>query len=154
MTGSAIQILDLADHPEHAETVFGWYLEQWGDVYDAEALRFTHEELAAAGPPVVLVALEDGRPIGTVSIDPDDVPERRDLAPWLASLYVEPSHRHRGIARSLVDAVLRRARAEGFDALHLMTFDLEDWYLGLGWRSVEPARYHGRDVVFMMHPTN
>ncbi len=153
--GDGVDIVDLADCFEHAPTVFAWYDAEWGDVYPREALRFTQAELAEPGPPIILVALDaEQRPVGTIAIDPDDVPERPELAPWLASLYVVAELRNRGIARRLIEAILRRGRLEGFDRLHLMTFDLEDWYLGLGWTTVAHGRYHDHDVAFMVHATD
>ena len=56
----------------------------------------------------VWVAECDGVPCGMVGLDASDMADRPHLGPWLASLYVVPEHRGRGVASALVDHVLSR----------------------------------------------
>ena len=166
MTGPAarpddgVRIVDVVGTADPAATlavVTGWYTELWGDRYPAEELTVDLAELAAPGPPTVLVALDtDGTPVGTVAIDPDDVPARRDLAPWLASLVVRPDRRRSGIGARLVAAVCARAAADGIDRLHLMTYDedgLGDWYHRLGWEVVDRGEHAGRPMTLFGRAT-
>lgn len=155
-----VRIVDVVTCPDPAATmavVSGWYVTLWGDRYPADELTFTGAELAAPGPPTILVALDaTDTPVGTVAIDPDDVPERRDLAPWLASLYVVPGRRRNGIGALLVDAVLDRAAADGIERLHLMTYDeddLGDWYHRLGWDTVGRGDHAGRPMTLFGRAT-
>lgn len=150
----AVRIVDVLVAPDPVAAlrrVTGWYVAAWGDRYPADQLAPTLDELARPGPPVVLVALDgDDAVVGTVAIDPDDVPDRGDLAPWLASLYVDAAWRRRGLGARLVDAVCARAAADGLTHLHLMTYDedgLDGWYRRLGWAVVDRGVHAGRSML-------
>ncbi len=68
---------------------------------------------AVAGGGRVLWAAYDGpRAVGTVQLDLDMMPNQRHRAE-VCKLLVRPSHRRRGIARALMQALLARAAAEG-----------------------------------------
>jgi ribosomal protein S18 acetylase RimI-like enzyme len=59
-----------------------------------------------------LVAWQDGAPIGHLHLALTDPPELQDVA-------VRPSHQRRGVAKALVAAAEREARARGFQAMLL-----------------------------------
>ena len=93
--------------------------------------------LVAEGIPFTLVAHEGDRFLGTVSVIDDDLPVRPAIWPWLASLWVEPEARTRGIASLLIGEAL--ARAAPFTArLHLhATPGVTPYYEARGWSPVE-----------------
>ena len=62
----------------------------------------------------------------------NDFHERRDLAPNLCALYVEPDRRGRGIAGALLDFACRDMRAAGVERLYLVT-DHTAFYERYGW---------------------
>jgi ribosomal protein S18 acetylase RimI-like enzyme len=74
----------------------------------------------------VLVAVEDGRILGSVTLEldgrtePDDPPLASDQA-HIRMLGVDPAARRRGVARALMDASIERARAAGKTRLTLHT---------------------------------
>lgn len=77
---------------------------------------------------VVLGAFEDGRPLGTVTIEVDQKIEdnRMPLEPDAANvrmLGVAPQARRRGVGRSLMEASIEEARVRGKRALTLNTWE-------------------------------
>ncbi|HZP89702.1 MAG TPA: GNAT family N-acetyltransferase [Actinomycetota bacterium] len=83
---------------------------------------------ARAKRTTVLVAVEDGRILGSVTLELDgrteDEDAREPLAPdeaHLRMLGVHPEARRRGIARALMEACVERARAAGRRRLTLNT---------------------------------
>lgn len=83
--------------------------------------------------------------LGTVSLIACDEPERNDLAPWLAALWVEPAARQAGIGAALVDAVVARCAALGIARLYLSARPaVQGFYEKRGWqvtdRDIGPAK--------------
>jgi GNAT superfamily N-acetyltransferase/predicted DNA-binding protein (MmcQ/YjbR family) len=100
--------------------------------------------------PIALVAHDGDELWGTASLTAADLEERPDLTPWLAGVYVVPSHRGRGLGGVLVRAVEDLARDRGFTRLHLITAGQESFYAALGWRTLEQRTHLGEAVTVMM----
>jgi ribosomal protein S18 acetylase RimI-like enzyme len=92
---------------------------------------------------VVLVAVQDGRVLGSATIELDDVigDDDREPIPGVASLRmvgVDPSLRRQGIARALLQEVIARCRAAGRHTLMLRTMPpmlpAQRLYESLGFR--------------------
>jgi ribosomal protein S18 acetylase RimI-like enzyme len=82
---------------------------------------------ARAACAVVLVAVEEGVVVGTVTLELDGTLEGAALpAPeaGLRMLAVAPEWRGRGVGRGLVEACLERARAAGKTEMRLHTMDV------------------------------
>ncbi|MBD3896560.1 GNAT family N-acetyltransferase [Halomonas sp. ML-15] len=142
----------------HAEspylaTVAGWTHAAWGHLHPgktlADAIQQLRGECGAGGVPSVFVAMHDGVPVGTASLVVDDMSDRRDLSPWLASVFVLPEWRGRGIASSLVRRVEAEARDAGIALFYLYTPDQQALYARLGWQPVEERDYRGEAVTIM-----
>ncbi len=99
--------------------------------------------------PQTLVLLVDGEPVGTASLTEQDLEERPDLTPWLASVFVVPHARGRGYAGRLVVAVEAQARAGSIATLWLYTNTAERIYARLGWRTAETVQHDGKPVALM-----
>lgn len=99
--------------------------------------------------PLAFIARENGQIVGTASLVAHDMEARLDLTPWLASVYVLPSHRKRGIGAALCRRVTREARRLGFGRLYLITFDKEDFYKALGWKEIQRTQYRRNKVTIM-----
>jgi predicted N-acetyltransferase YhbS len=106
---------------------------------------------AATGPapPLTLVAERDGVPLGTASLTMEDLPERAELFPWLAGVWVQPECRGQGIARALVGRVEAAAAALGWARLHLYTGGAAGLYARLGWVATETLARPGGTVTLM-----
>jgi N-acetylglutamate synthase-like GNAT family acetyltransferase len=100
--------------------------------------------------PTTFVALgEAGELMGSASLLEHDMQIHQELTPWLASVFVHPDHRRRGVATSLVERGIEEARALGVETLYLYTEDQERLYGRLGWREMERRDYMGYPVVIM-----
>ncbi len=109
------------------------------DLWDAQGRNIT-----------TFVALKDGRVVGTASLDASDLPVRPNLTPWLASVFVDPEHRSKGIASQLVARVEQEARDRGVTRLHLHTTDRESFYAERGWAVLERLVAWNLETVVMV----
>lgn len=89
-------------------------------------LAFMADVADRAGRTTILVAVEDGRILGSLTLElegrteRDDPPLARDQA-HIRMLGVDPAARRRGVARALMDAGMGLARAAGKTRLTLHT---------------------------------
>lgn len=96
------------------------------------------KHLAPGDLPFTLAAEVDGAFAGTVSLIACDEPERSDLAPWLAALWVAPEHRRSGLGAALVTEIERRAAALGLARLYLSARPtIVPFYEKRGWRAID-----------------
>ncbi|MGK7868617.1 GNAT family N-acetyltransferase [Falsiroseomonas sp. E2-1-a20] len=133
----------------HLPEVAAWLHAEW---WQGEPVAATEAYLrAATGPaaPCALIAEDGGRPLGTATLDLEDLPSRRDLSPWLASVLVAPAHRRQGVATALVQDVLRRARQQGHRRIWLFTPDQAPFYAARGWAAAGTETYRARAVTLM-----
>lgn len=148
-----IEIAYLADHPEHLHAVASWVYQQWGRYRPDNSVEQTEERyrerLQKDAIPLVMIALEDRKPVGTASLTARDLPSRPDLTPWLAAVFVPAGQRSRGIGSLLVDAVEAAARGLGVETLYLFTPDKEHFYARMGWRTLECTEFRAETVVVM-----
>lgn len=130
-----------------------WRHEQWGYMHPETSFEEGREQLKAEcgahGVPSVFMALEGERLVGTASLVEDDMSVRRELSPWLASVFVSPECRGQGIASRLVRRVEQAAREAGVSRLYLFTPDQQALYRRLGWQDHERLVYCGEDVTLM-----
>ena len=100
---------------------------------------------AGSGDHFVMGAFDGSQLVGTAGLYREMLLKRRHIA-TMWGVFVLPSHRGRGIARSLIAAIVERARAApGLLQIHLSVAsdrqDARGLYVSLGFRSygVEPA---------------
>lgn len=86
--------------------------------------------------PITLVSLIDNKCIGTVSIFENDLKTQKDFTPWLASLYVTPDYRGKGVGQKLISKVQGIVRELGFETLYLRTENASNYYKKLGFEFV------------------
>jgi len=130
----------LCGHPRHVDALaaahvqaFGALLPDWTVAEAAGELR-GHDRPGAI--PSTLLALDAaGDWIGSVSLLHEDHAGIPQYSPWLASLYVRPQARGRGVGAALVARAVAEAGALGVGTLHLYCTDaLAGWYRARGWR--------------------
>ena len=99
--------------------------------------------------PIAFVALDksDGI-VGTASLVFDDL-EGDPRNPWLASVFVPPSQRRKGVASALIGTVENAAQRLGYSRLYLFTTSAGPLYAGLGWRVLERRDYRGEHIQVM-----
>ena len=143
----------LVDHPEFYPLIAQWNWDEWHTLLversAAEFEAWLRKNVRRHAIPTTLLALDGVAVIGTVSIMDYDLELSNDLSPWLASLYVAPSHRGKGVGRALVQAAVEEATRLGFRSLYLYTPGQEAFYSALGWKRVESIRYRERSITIM-----
>src|SRR5690242_15674592 len=101
-----IEILPLGRRIEHIEQLAQWHFAQWGPFNPANTVECRVERLQghldAGSVPQTFVAVDGDQLLGSASLVAADLPSRGDLSPWLASVYVDPPFRNRGIGAALV----------------------------------------------------
>jgi GNAT superfamily N-acetyltransferase len=129
----------LADFPQYVPIVAFWNFREWhvGKQPLDEIIARYQARLQVDRVPTTLIAVEDTMPVGSVSIKENDLPQRPDLNPWLASLYVLADYRGRDIGRKLLRAGERSAHAAGVGRLYLFTHTAAGLYEKEGWTFME-----------------
>ena len=128
----------LADLARFIPRVARWHFEEWAGGHPGATLAEWTAGLARRCErdriPTTFVAVVDSEPVGSAGLVLCDMDTRRDLSPWLGSVYVLPAFRRRGIATALVSHALARAREFGIECLYLWTDSAASLYERLGWR--------------------
>jgi predicted N-acetyltransferase YhbS len=143
----------LGDHLDVRPLWAAWHHEEWAldripSVEDRVAL--IRQRVGRASIPATLVAFEGATPVGFVSLIESNMDTHAELAPWLASLYVRPTHRNLGHGSALVKAVIREAHSAGVKSLYLFTPHRKGFYEQLGWRMLFNEHYRGEYVTVMI----
>jgi GNAT superfamily N-acetyltransferase len=150
-----MRIEPISAHPGRVDTLAAWHHAQWGHLYSHWTYEVCRDELAghaarADGLPTTLVALEGAELLGSVSLVFEDAPELQEHgSPWLASLYVTPPARGRGLGTALARAAVARAAAEGIGELFLFTPEHRAFYARLGWSGIARTALKGTPVDLM-----
>jgi GNAT superfamily N-acetyltransferase len=144
----------LADHPDDIPTLARWHHEQWLHLSPGDSIErriaLLESHLGRRQIPTTFVAVSTQGVLGSASLIAYDMDTRLDLSPWLASVYVQPEHRRRGIGSALVRRVIREARELSVDNLYLYTTpDMDGFYARFGWSLIDRTLYRGYDQIVM-----
>ena len=133
---SGVHVDYLKRHPEHLHTVAQWIHDEWDHVTEDlnAVVEKTRARIYDDRVPLTLVALLEGACVGTIGLWETDLASRTDLFPWLAALYVHPSHRGTGVGGALMDRLIDVARGLGIRRLYLHTETASGYYRRKGWR--------------------
>lgn len=74
-----------------------------------------------------LILLDEDKLVGFISNFPTDGDERNDLSPWYATMFVKEEYRGKGYSKILNDAILKEAKARGFERIYLKS-NLKGYY--------------------------
>lgn len=131
-----MKIVPLYQAPHHAEQVTEWLWQAFGS---QESRGFFASIVAASQResemPLTFIALEGEKMVGTVGLWRCDLISRQDLWPWLAALYIDESHRGKGLGEILQRHVVAYARQLGFESLYLYSA-CKTYYERFGWRYI------------------
>ena len=141
---SSITLAYLADHKEYIPELAQGVFTQWETMYtgqgkgpkDLEAQMLDRAITDAI--PLTMIALENDKLVGSVTIKTQDFASRPDLSPWIAAVFVFPEFRHRGIGSKLVLHAEKIAKENfGVDKIYLYTGSASKLYAKLGYAVVE-----------------
>ena len=143
----------LGNHPKHLPELAKLHYDEWRHFSPEKTLDDRVIKLRAMAQsddvPFMVVAVDNGRLIGSASLVLEDMQTRKDLSPWLASVFVKPEYRNSGIATSLVRHIENVAAGLGIEKLFLYTEHARDLYVKLGWSDIEQCEYQGVNVAIM-----
>jgi len=143
----------LADHLHFAPILARWHYDEWRDLLPQwsyeEALAELQSHTGRACIPTTFVALAGEQLLGSASLILDDFEAVRNLSPWMASVFVMPEQRSKGIGSKLVERVVAEARQLQVSTLYLFTAGQEDYYRKLGWAFYQRADCAGHEVTIM-----
>ena len=149
---AALQIVPLPDDPAVIETIAAWHQAAWGHLTGRsreERARELARQCGSEAIPLTLMAASAGRPVGAASLLTHDMDTHPEWSPWLASVYVAPTHRRQGIGEQLCRAIVAEAKRLGVPRLFLFTPDKAAFYARQGWREIAREPYRGEDVTVM-----
>ena len=143
----------LVNHSELIPTIAKWHNQEWGHIRPEKTVDWRianlSEQTDPSTIPLTFVAFHESVPMGSASLVWHDMPERQDLSPWLAGVYVHAEFRNQGIGSTLVNRVVEKAKALNFPILYLFTFDKMNLYAHLGWKVIEQLNYLGHEITIM-----
>ena len=139
-----VTIASLHDNPQYAPILAYWTFHEW---YKHRSLDFDtvlkvyNSRIQSDSLPQIFVALDDTLPVGMATLKLDDLRSRKEINPWLSTLYVVPECRGKGIGSALIFKISERARELGFEWLHLFLGQrdparLERFYIKRGWEVI------------------
>jgi predicted N-acetyltransferase YhbS len=133
-------ISNLRDYPQLLSFVSNRTWEAWwkSDGYSAEEIAKGISDIVAAEKfPFVLVAHQRGEYWGHVLGIESDLESRRDLSPWVAALWVDPTHRKKGVATRLLKCAEEQLQLQGHEKIYLCATDEKHNFYGkLGWQII------------------
>lgn len=149
----SMSILNLTDVPEYIPTLAEWHHHEWAHLNPGRTLEKRIESmqgyLGEDLVPSTFIYKHDGQLAGSAAIVVCDMDTRKDLTPWLASVFVAPMFRRQGIGSKLVRHLMLQARQRGIASLYLFTPDQVRFYQKLGWSVLTTDTYHGCPVTVM-----
>jgi GNAT superfamily N-acetyltransferase len=147
-----MEIRLLADVPAAIPALAEWFHAEWHH-YDGRSIAEIEAQLRDClnrdALPITFLALSDLELIGTVSLDTSDLPQYDHLSPWLASLFVVPTHRRAGVGRALVKHLVAFALVRGISPIYLWTPGSTRLYAECGWQVLCCDVYSGRPITLM-----
>ncbi len=148
-----MQIVSLADHPQHLAKLAYWHHSEWSYLYPDITLRDRALSMAdyftAESIPKMFIAIDGEELLGSTAIDKNDMDTMMHLTPWVSDVYVNPTYRGQGIGSALVRHATEYARQQGIDTLYLYTPGQESFYSRLGWKRMTRDVYHNHPVSVM-----
>lgn len=140
----------LRDHFYFARTLAVLHEAEWRHLYKhwgaERALREFDAEHADGTIPATIIALEGDHLLGSISVIQDDLPGWTHLNPWVASFFVLPEHRRRGVGTFLFRAAETLLQENGLRRAYLFTETAEIFFIKQGWHFIEPAVANGTPV--------
>jgi len=135
-----LQLVWLRDHMQFSNTMAEWLHRQFTYEFTGQPLADWQHEFAEGqtnGDWPSLIALEDGQLLGGAALATKDLPERPELGPWLACVFIATHARKRGLAEQLIEGICIAAKSGGCSQLYLHTHDRHDYYARRGWQVLE-----------------
>ena len=147
-------IQDLKHQPQHLPTLAVWHHHEWWSLNPGSSVEKRIQEmqayLQADFIPSTFIATTPEELLGSAAIVAHDMDNKPTLTPWLASVFVAPAFRNKGIGSELVKTVMHQAQQAGIETLYLFTSASRvEFYRRLGWVVLSEEVYYGNAVWVM-----
>jgi GNAT superfamily N-acetyltransferase len=149
-----VTIRPLADRPDVIPVLAELFHAEW-HAYDGRSKTSIESQLrqnlSRDAVPITFIAETrlEMEMVGTVSLDVSDFPPLDRCWPWVASLYVIPKARGKGIGTLLMRHIQRFAMIRNFERLYLWTEKAVRLYEKCGWKVLRRANYNSHPVTVM-----
>jgi N-acetylglutamate synthase-like GNAT family acetyltransferase len=147
-----MKIVNLKEEKKYLDILAEWHHKKWAYLNPNLSLYDRHKKMenhfSNEFIPSTYVAIEDEL-LGSAAIVENDMDTKQELSPWLASVFIYPNNRNKGIGSKLVEHVMKQAKSNGLKKLYLFTPNKENFYLRLGWQTIERTKYRNEKVVIM-----
>jgi len=97
-----------------------------------------------------VAAYDGGRIVGFAALVNESCVDDICLSPWLDFLFVDEQYRNKGIAKAMVDVLMRVALTEGIETVYLCTVTHKQMYESLGFSTLYKTKINGADECFVM----
>lgn len=148
-----MQIVYLADYPQHIPKVAQWAHKEWHAVFPELNYQQTLEHYLFSAVkdkiPMTMLALDKGKPIGSVTLTSVDRTNSKPWSPWQLGVFVEDEARGFGVASQLIKAMETQAKAQGVDTLFIATSRAEAFYQSMGWFKTGSDVHKNNTLTFM-----
>lgn len=144
----------LKNHPQCIPDLAQIWREMLGRIWmpeiSIEEIESLYRAELAQEIPLTLIALYEGKPVGSATLELD-AGIRPEVGPWLGDFVVDPKYQNQGIGRKLMEAVIHKAKALGYQQLYLFTFDptIANYYQRFGWEIIGMDEFKSRPVTVM-----
>ena len=134
-----MEICTIRSRAELTAPAAEWFASKWGIPAVEYSSSMAECALCRAAVPQWYLAMDGGKIAGGCGVIENDFHDRRDLAPNLCALYVEPEYRGRGLAGELLSFAARDMAALGTGTLYLIT-EHDSFYERYAWEYLCTAR--------------
>ena len=148
---SEYRIYRITEIQNKLSDVAEWFHSKWG-VPEEAYLESMTEAIRGEGavPQWYVACLGNGEIVGGLGVIENDFHDRKDLAPNVCAVFVEPNYRGQGIAGELLNFVYEDMKAHGVSPLYLLT-DHDSFYERYGWEFYCLAQGDGEDEPSRMY---
>ena len=123
--------ITLMEEPTIKDKAAEWFNSKWGVPKEAY-LECMEDYLSGKTEYGWYLCLDGDKIVGGMGVIENDFHERKDLAPNVCAVYVEPEYRNQGVAGQMLNHVCRDMQKAGIGTLYLLT-DHDGFYERYNW---------------------
>ena len=149
-----LSVSPLTKVPSFAPALAKAHAREWRHLYanwnqEVALAEFKMEKEGSVLPVTWVAHHPSGALMGSVSLVLDDLPGHSGLNPWVASLFVFPKFRGRGLGRVLTQTVLDFVTKHRHPHAYLFTEDKASFFSKFGFMISAKTQAQGHEVTLM-----
>lgn len=139
-------LIPLPQRPEWLALALEWNLQVWGERipgYDRagwvafyQRAMTAHYDAYLPGEELIWLVELDGKCVGCIALVGEDDLVGIEFTPWMAAFVIDPTIRHQGIGRRVVELFESQCRHFGIERLYLWTDNYAKWYSSQGYQEL------------------